>query len=95
MNDSPVDCQSRERPSAMFAKQTRQRCFCISCVDSRRENLRRLENIVVSRVAKVTSDTPYFLRALHEKQLSTVFRSFTRKETLRSKLPHGGKAYMI
>ena len=39
--------------------------------------LRRLENIVVSRVAKATSNTPYFLRALHENQLSTVFPSLT------------------
>ena len=39
--------------------------------------LRRLENIVVSRVAKATSNTPYFLRALHEKQLITVFPSLT------------------
>ena len=41
--------------------------------------LRRLENIVVSRAAKVASDTPYFLRALREKQLSTVFPSLTLK----------------
>ena len=39
--------------------------------------LRRLENIVVSRVAKATSDTPYFLRALRKKQFLTIFCSFT------------------
>ena len=39
----------------------------------------RLENIVVSRAAKAASDTLYFLRALREKQLSTVFPSLTLK----------------
>ena len=47
--------------------------------DSNLKVLRRLANIVVVCRSSLPSSTPCFLRALHEKQLSTVFPSFTRR----------------
>ena len=58
------------------------------CIFSFPRVLRRLENIVASRAAKAASDAPYFLRALHEKQLSTVFPSLTLQKSCEASSLH-------
>ena len=83
VNDSPVDCQSRGRPSAQFARDRVPAPILFFFEKWQRRNglsptvLRRLASIVVSRAVFSASDTPCPARAHHEKQLSTIFPSLT------------------
>ncbi|MBP3605159.1 MAG: hypothetical protein J6J66_01040, partial [Clostridia bacterium] len=95
----PVDVRDRSRPRRVGRAANRVpnktlRSNILTLFFGSIRVLRRLENIVASRVAKATSDTPYFLRALREKQFSTVFPSFT-PEVHQKKKRHSSRVSLL